>query len=394
MNHQKHIYRPLTPQEAAKLLGISNQETFNRKFLEKTGMRISELPQGKIPFEPFITIATHFAKNYPLAADAIGRYAPAADEISGRQADGSGRRADDKRTPSDESGRQADNQRTTSNERTPSDDIGRLVKTIDNQRIAAQELQNRITELEQKNQRADGLSGRQADEISRLKQLLADERTEIGRLKRLLADEQASGRADEIEKQFTIRLEKAKGEWEKQERIRRADERTKSDEALFALRFQLSQKEEDLKIVQAELNRIKDISKGFTFEMKSLWRQELDTINIVSNILAVYGFTLVFGFVGVISVVLMILFFKNTMKNVKLAKREIATRFGMRIAIAIECIYGFFHYTTFYDILKNKTESLLIKDAQWVSIGMMVIVSGLSIAALIQSRKQAKDDIA
>ena len=227
-----------------------------------------------------------------------------------------------------------------------------------------------------------------------MKQLLADERTEIGHLKRLLADEQASGRADEIEKQFTYRLEKAKGEWEKQERIRRADERTKSDEALFALRFQLSQKEGDLKIVRAELNRIKDISKGFTFEMKSLWRQELDTINIVSNILAAYGFTLVFGFVGVISVVLMILFFKNTMKNVKLAKREIATRFGMRIAIAIECIYGFFHYTTFYDILKNKTESLLIKDAQWVSIGMMVIVSGLSIAALIQSRKQAKDDIA
>ena len=378
-------------------------------------MRISELPQGKIPFEPFILIGTHFAKNYPLAADAIGRYASAADDTSGRksdeertpsdeigrqaddkrtEADGSGRRADDKRTTSDGIGRRADDKRTKSDERTPLDDITQLVKTIDNQRIAAQELQNRITELEQKNQRADATSGRQADDISRLKQLLADERTEIGHLKRLLADEQASGRADEIEKQFTYRLEKAKGEWEKQERIRRADERTKSDEALFALRFQLSQKEGDLKIVRAELNRIKDISKGFTFEMKSLWRQELDTINIVSNILAAYGFTLVFGFVGVISVVLMILFFKNTMKNVKLAKREIATRFGMRIAIAIECIYGFFHYTTFYDILKNKTESLLIKDAQWVSIGMMVIVSGLSIAALIQSRKQAKDDIA
>ena len=269
MNNQ-HQYRPLTPSEAAKLLGVANQETFNRKFLEKTGMRISELPQGKIPFEPFILIGTHFAKNYPLAADAIGRYASAADDMSGRhrtiadgigrksdeertpsdeigrqaddmsgrQADGSGRKSDDERIKSDDTGRQSDDKRTKSDERTPSDGIAQLVKTIDNQRIAAQEFQNRITELEQKNQRADATSGRQADDISRLKQLLADERTEIGHLKRLLADEQASGRADEIEKQFTYRLEKAKGEWEKQERIRRADERTKSDEALFALRFQ------------------------------------------------------------------------------------------------------------------------------------------------------------
>lgn len=389
-------YKPITTQEAATLLGV-NIDTFKRKFLEKTGIRISELPQGKISFEQFMVIGTHFAKNYPSAADAIGRFSSDADGMSGRH-------ADDKRMKSDGSGRQSDDMRTANgrtdeisgrqaDERTQADEIGRLLKQIHNQQVTLKEAQNRIVELERTTQLAEATSRRQADEIGRLKQNLADERTEIERIKRLLADEKTSGRADEIEKQFTIRLEKAKVEWEKQERIRRADERTKSDEALFALRFQVSQKEDDLKIVRAELNRYKEISKGFTFEIKSLWRQELDTINIVSNILAAYGFTLVFGFVGVISVILMILFFKNTMKNVKLAKREIATKFGMRIAITIECIYGFFHYTTFYDILKNKTESLLIKDAQLVSMGMMVIVSGLSVAALIQSRKQAKDDI-
>lgn len=407
-------YSPATPAEAAKLLGVTNQETFNRKFLEKTGTRISELPQGKIPNTEFLIIAQHFAKNYPQAADVLTNLSSDADETSGRADDKrtiNGRQTDDKRTANgrtdDTNGRETDG-RTITDDSGRADEInGRLQQLIDNQQIALLSSQNRIDELEKlvathnkSSQQADAINGRQADEvgrktdeISRLKQLLADERTEIGRLKQALSDEKTSGRADEMEKQFTVRLAQSKAEWEKQERMRRADERTKSDESIFALRFEVSQKQDDLKILQAELNRYKEVSKSFDFKIKSLWRQELDTINITSNILAIYGFTLLFGVVGIITVFLMIMFFKNTIKNLKISKREISARFGMRIAIGIECIYGFFHYTTFFDILKNKTASLLFKDAHWVSVGMMVIVSGLSIAALMQSRKQTKDDI-
>ena len=63
-----------------------------------------------------------------------------------------------------------------------------------------------------------------------------------------------------------------------------------------------------------------------------------------------------------------------------------------RGAFGIEGVYGFFHYTTFYNLLINKEASLLIPDASLVALCMTIIISGLSISALIQSRKQAKDD--
>ena len=257
-------------------------------------------------------------------------------------------------------------------------EIGRLRQEISDARTQHRtELQNKSSDLK-----------------GNYDSLLENLKSENGQLKHNLDAERASGRAENIEQQITVRLEKSKIEWAKQERIKQAEERTKSDAVIFNLRHQVSQRDTDLKILQAEISRFKEVSKKFDFKIKSLWREELDTINITSNVLAIYGFTVIFGFVGIVSVFLMIMFFKNTIKNLKMAKREIAARFGMRIAIAIECIYGFFHYTTFYDILKNKTESLLFKDAYWVSVAMMVIVSGLSIAALMQSRKQTTDDVA
>lgn len=394
-------YKPFTSQEAATLLGV-NVDTFQRKFLEKTGTRISELPQGKISFEQFMIIGTHFAKNYPTAADAIGRFSSDADEISGRQADakrmksdGSGRLSDDERTASrrtDEiSGRQAD-------EPTQADEIGRLLKQIHNQQLTLKEAQKRISELEQSTQRADALSGRQADEIGRLKRQLTDE---IARKQTELKKQ-----ADDFGKNLDVLSENVRLKVEAETRKTVTATIKKEVAQEFQARFDKLQNEhyaaiktlndelqESSGVIQKLTADVQLFSHKWEFKIKKILDSELSVINVVSNALALVGLTLVFDYIGALAAVLMIFFFKNVMKNVKIAKREESAQFGMYIAYAIEGVYGFFHYTTFFNLLKNQKESLLIEDPKLVAFAMTVIISGLSISALIQSRKQAKDDI-
>ncbi len=125
--------------------------------------------------------------------------------------------------------------------------------------------------------------------------------------------------------------------------------------------------------------------KRFSFKFKQLWNAELELINIASNALALYGFWILFEYVGILFVLILILFFKNTIKTVK-SRKDRAIALGMNLAIFIEFVYGIFHYTTFFNILEPMTDKLIVPYPGLLAFFLAAVLSGFSIAALKQQQ--------
>lgn len=440
MSHNPNYQLPLTPEAAAAEIGV-NESTYTRKLRDKTGKGLKDLESGVLTYSDYITMLNHFSNNYPKAAlilQKIGRSEFKPSEIS--DAAPIGHKSDAVKSDDTENGRSQNRtseisdavnrtlhksdalKRTNQNAQV----ISELIEQVESlkKQLVLKDLDKEKALLEQKknlsNELASDFSKRLASEKTDAwttsRQISDDLKAEIGRLKAELASEklkfrtQLEEQASDFEKNYAQNLAilEENVRLKVTEETRKAVTNTVRKEIAqeYQVKFEKQQNEhfaaiqvlnDALQESRVELHKLRaDVAlfnKKYSFQFKKILESELSVINVVSNILAFYGLTLVFELMGALAAVLMIFFFKNVMKNVKIAKRESAARFGMFIAYLIESVYGFFHYTTFYNLLKDKEATLLIQSAPVVAFCMTVIISGLSISALIQSRNQAKDDI-
>ncbi len=428
MNNQFQ-YKPLTPEAAAAEIEV-NVETYMRKLRDKTGKGIKDLADGCLSLEQYAVMVNHFSTNYPKAAmiahnmdalpnrrtdeisDALETDAHKTDDTqNGRSL----KRTDDK-TDAAKNGR-TQNTAILSELYLKIESLEKELLHKDLEREKALLAQKITLERDLSSVFAQRLASEKTDAQASINTITDGLRTEIGRLKQLVADErtakrtalekQASDFESSYDKNLTVLSENVRLKVEAETRKTVTATIRKEVAHEYQSKFEKLQNEhyatvktlhDELQAGRGDIQRltadVQLFNQKWEFKIKKIWDSELSVINVVSNALALVGLTLVFGYIGALAAVLMIFFFKNVMKNVKIAKREESARFGMWIAYGIEAVYGFFHYTTFFNLLKSQSDSLLIRDPEWVAMGMTVIISGLSISALIQSRKQAKDDIA
>lgn len=133
------------------------------------------------------------------------------------------------------------------------------------------------------------------------------------------------------------------------------------------------------------------LKKGF-----GVWRlpTKLETINIVSNILACVGFSQMAGVFGFLVWVLLALFFWDTVLTVKDNKNKKSAEFGFNVTIGIEILYGCIHPTTISNAVAH-TENLIGGQEAAGVYGFLgaIILTLMSIFSLNQSMKKASDKV-
>lgn len=153
--------------------------------------------------------------------------------------------------------------------------------------------------------------------------------------------------------------------------------------------------------IEQELNEIKqlyevlaidyqNITNSFKFKLKTFLAKpiELDVINILSCIMAFYGFITAFGaMAGTGIAVTLVAHYINVMRNARNKNNSEAFEYALMTAVVIEMIFGVFHYSTFATILKNSSAEILFSQ-EWTAIGLATIMSSAAIRAILQMSKQ------
>ncbi len=234
-------------------------------------------------------------------------------------------------------------------------------------------IENHRSELKKMADERDEARNRQTDnttkaqiEADMLRQVVSRLQTEADMLNRTISDTEADKQTLQTEAD-TLRQTVQTLQTDKETTVRTCQ--TEAD----TLR-------QTVEILQTELNRVK---ASWSFKFKTLLNAELEAINVLSIAFAIYGFYILFGIVGLFMSVVMALFLKNTIKNMKSAKKRVV-EFGMNVAIFCEIIFGLFHFTTFYNILLTIEDQLIIPHAGFVAFMLAAIFSGLSISSLRQ----------
>jgi uncharacterized coiled-coil protein SlyX len=244
---------------------------------------------------------------------------------------------------------------------------------------------------EERQSRAQAITGR-ADEVASAKEerirILTDE---IEKLTSRLTD--AEYKNTSVEAIITTRLEAAKKDWDKQIAIKNQEQTRLINEKMVDYENQLRMQEDTIRALKAQLKNFEELSKKWSFQLKSLWNDEMQTINIISAVMALGGFCFSLGPVGFVFALAMVLFYKNILKNLVNYLREKTVTEGMWTVIIIELIWGFFHFNTVKSAFKYFETEFLFGNIDQVTTFVVVVFTGLSIRAFYQKRNQIKDDL-
>lgn len=145
--------------------------------------------------------------------------------------------------------------------------------------------------------------------------------------------------------------------------------------------------EEQNKRAQAELNALKtQIEKT---ETKPWWHvSPYDVVNIASNVFAFFGLINLYGAVGLVVSLILILTFTGIIQDLKKSHRT--GWLGVIGIGGIELVYCYIHKVFFSDILKTKEH--LGFDYHTVALASAVIISGLSTYVAVMTRLRSIDD--
>jgi uncharacterized coiled-coil protein SlyX len=439
-------YQNINCQKARMLFGIESKDTFQKGFREVIGLGFTD--ERMLTDEELKSLAIRFSKNYPSArtiADELADVKPSVSTDTDKPSRMSIRTDTDARTVTHPQGR---NYIRTDNN-TDTDEIQRMQVKIadfekqlsDNQEIIkkleaqkafdADRIQNLSKQLaDERKDRKEALDGRAnevasvkdekirmlTDEIEKFNAKLTDERkerkaaiegvaTEVASAKdvkiQLLTEENerlnskledAEYKNTSVEAVVTDRLEKAKKEWDRQVNIKMQEQNKVTGEKMVAYETQLHEKEDEIRALSAELKNYEQISKNWNFQLKALWNDEMQTINVISAMMAIGGFTFSLGPVGFVIVLVMVLFYKNILKNLSKALRSKTVQQGMYAVIGIELIWGYFHFNTFKSALEYFNSHLMFGTIDQVTTFLVIVFTSLSIRAFYQKRNQIKDD--
>jgi hypothetical protein len=123
---------------------------------------------------------------------------------------------------------------------------------------------------------------------------------------------------------------------------------------------------------------------------KLAWRLKiptrLDLINYTEMGLASYGLWVMLGVSGFLLSILANAFYFDSQKTLKNVDAWEAASFGLFITFALSVGFGFVHFNTFMQTLTD-----IQYNKWWTSVIIAVTVSGLSFAALWQSRNKTTD---
>ena len=166
--------------------------------------------------------------------------------------------------------------------------------------------------------------------------------------------------------------------------------------------FTVAQKDGEIVELKAKIDTLKKVIAGLEKRLKTEWGlwsmpTKLEWINIVVNIMALFGFWFIHPFFGPVVWSFFALFYWVTAETVKDAQSVEAAKFGFNVTVGIEVLYGIIHISTIHKIVKGNTDLIAgggENVENWYSIVGAIILSAMAIFALKMTRKKALDSIA